>query len=74
MSSKIICTIILQSKDGKKKPNNLRLSSLLVVLIQEIYSKQKQRDQAMMGRLRLANEERDRAVSMANALKQGESV
>ena len=45
-----------------------------LVLIQEIYSKQKQRDQAMMGRLKLANEERDRANAMVKALQDGQSM
>ncbi|XP_067943155.1 mirror-image polydactyly gene 1 protein-like [Watersipora subatra] len=51
-----------------------QISSKVSVLIQEIYCKQKQRDQAMMGRLKLANDERDKALVLAKALFEGQMM
>ncbi|XP_035286797.1 mirror-image polydactyly gene 1 protein isoform X1 [Anguilla anguilla] len=39
-------------------------------LVEEIYTAQRERDQAVMARLRLANEERDEALLRANRLQQ----
>ena len=35
---------------------------LIIDMVEEIYRAQKQRDEAILGRLRLANEERDEAL------------
>ncbi len=52
--------------------NNLSLSLALSVsvLVEEIYKAQRERDQAVMARLRLANEERDEALLRAKKLQE----
>ena len=43
---------------------------IISALVNEIYSAQKQRDIAMMGRIKLANEQRDEAVSRLQKIEQ----
>lgn len=45
-------------------------SSSLLELVEEIYKAQRERDQAVMARLRLANEERDEALLRAKKLQE----
>lgn len=46
------------------------LSQSLLALVEEIYKAQRERDQAVMARLRLANEERDEALLRAKKLQE----
>lgn len=46
------------------------LSLSLLALVEEIYKAQRERDQAVMARLRLANEERDEALLRAKKLQE----
>lgn len=46
------------------------LSPSLLALVEEIYKAQRERDQAVMARLRLANEERDEALLRAKKLQE----
>ncbi len=50
--------------------NNLSLSLSVSALVEEIYKAQRERDQAVMARLRLANEERDEALLRAKKLQE----
>lgn len=46
------------------------LSPSFLALVEEIYKAQRERDQAVMARLRLANEERDEALLRAKKLQE----
>lgn len=42
---------------------------ILLALVEEVYFAQRERDEAIMSRLRLANEERDEAIERAKHLE-----
>lgn len=42
---------------------------ILVALVEEVYSAQRERDEAVMSRLQLANEERDEAIAQVKHME-----
>ncbi|XP_067894442.1 mirror-image polydactyly gene 1 protein isoform X2 [Heterodontus francisci] len=54
----------------KEKALEAKIAEKAAVLVEEVYHAQKERDAAVMARLRLANEERDEALVRAKRLEQ----